>query len=117
MRVVQRIGHRGDDFGGIPYGWSSLSNPDREIAAFEKLRHHEAESVFGATDVEHGHDIGMIQLGEDTGFGEKRIHMFRVGDSRRAWNLDRDRTVEVIVVSEIHPSKPTLTQTALLMTR
>ena len=87
-----------------------MSNPDRQIAAFDELRDDEAKSVFRATHIEDRHDIGMVQFGEDTGFNEKRFHILGVGDSFGVWHLDGDRAVELIVVSKIDPSEPALTQ-------
>ena len=89
---------------------SSLSHPDRQVAAFDELRHDEAESVFRATHVIDRHDVGMVQLGEDSGFNEKRLDILGASDSFRVWHLDGDRAVEVIVVSEIDPSEPALTE-------
>ncbi len=73
--VMQGVGDRGDQFRRIPEGRSSLSDPDRQIAAFDELGDDEAESVFGATHVEDRHDVGMVQLGEDAGFVQKRLHI------------------------------------------
>ena len=89
---------------------SSLSHPDRQVAAFDELRDHEAEPVFGAAHVEDRHDVGMVQLGEDPGFDEKRLDVLGVGDSFGVRHLDGDRAVEVIVVSKIDPSESALTE-------
>jgi hypothetical protein len=55
------------------------------------------------------HDVGMVQLGEDSGFNEERFHILGLGDSFRVRHLDGDRAVEIIVVSKIDPSEPALT--------
>ena len=81
MGVMQCLGNRGDQLGRIPQRRSSLSHPDRQIAAFDELRDHEAESVFRATHIEDRHDMGMVQFGEDSGFNEKCFHVLRVFDS------------------------------------
>ena len=85
-------------------------NPDRQIAAFDELRDHEAESVLRATHVMDRHDVGMVQFGEDAGFVQKRLDILGVGDSFRVWHLDGNWSVEVVVVSKIDPSEPALTQ-------
>jgi len=54
--------------------------------------------------------MGMVQVGEDAGFNEKRFHILGVGDSFRVRHLDGYGSVEVIVMSKIDPSEPTLTQ-------
>ena len=108
--VMQGVGDGGDQLRRIPEGRSSLSHPDRQVAAFDELRHDEAESVLRATHVEDRHDVGMVQPGEDPGFNEKRLDILGVGDSFRVRHLDGDRAVEVIVVSKIDPSEPALTE-------
>jgi len=107
--VVQGVGDRGNQFRRIPEGRSSLSHPDRQIAALDELRHDEAESVFRATHVMDRHDVRMVELGEDSGFNKKRLGILGMDDSFRVRNLDGDRTVEVVVVSQIDPSEPALT--------
>ena len=47
---------------------SSLSDPDRQVAAFDELRDDEAEAVVRATHIVDRHDVGMVQPGEDAGF-------------------------------------------------
>ena len=78
MGVMQCIGNRGDQFRRISERRSSLCNPCRQVAAFDELRHHEAKSVFRATHVMNGHDVGMVQFGKDLGFNEKRFHILGV---------------------------------------
>jgi hypothetical protein len=52
----------------------------------------------------------MVQLGENAGFNEKCLGILGASDSFRVWQLDGDRAVEVVVVSEIDPSEPALTE-------
>jgi hypothetical protein len=51
----------------------------------------------------------MVQSGEDPGFNEICFQIIGASNSFRVWYLDGYRPVEVIVVSKIHPSEPTLT--------
>ncbi len=71
--VMQGVGNRGDQLRRIPERRASLTHPDGQVAAFDELRHDEAETVFRATDIEDRHDIGMVQPGEDPGFSQKRL--------------------------------------------
>ncbi len=80
---MQRVGDRGDQFRRIPEGRSSLSNPDRQIASFDELRDDVTESILRATNVMYRHDVGMVQPGENAGFGEKRFHSFRIEQRAR----------------------------------
>ncbi len=66
--VMECVGNRGNQFRRIPEGRSSLSNPDRQVTAFDELRDHEAKTILRATHVMNRHDIGMVQPGEDAGF-------------------------------------------------
>ena len=61
-------------------------------------------------DIVDRHDVGMVQLGEDSGFVEKGLDILGVGDPLRVGHLDGDRAIEVIVVSKIDPSESALTQ-------
>ena len=112
MGVMQGVGDRGDQFRRIPEGRASLFHPDCQVASFDELRDDEAEPVFRAAHVVDRHDVGMVQLGENSGFDEKRFHILGAGDSFGVRHLDGDRAVEVIVVSQIDPSEPALTEPA-----
>ena len=54
----------------------------------------------------------MVQPGEDAGFVQIRLHILGARDAFGVRHLDRHRAVEVIVVGEIDPSEPALTETA-----
>src|SRR5271157_4672488 len=107
---MQCVGNGGKQFRRIPEGRSSLSNPDRQIAAYDELRHDEAEPVFRATHIEDRHDVGMVQFGKDSGFNEKRFQILGVDYCFGVRHLDGYLAVEVIIVSKIDPSEPALTQ-------
>ncbi len=55
------------------------------------------------------HDVGMVQPGENAGFGQKCFHMFGTSNARGVRQLDGHQTIEVIVVRKINPSEPALT--------
>ena len=77
--VMQCVGDRGDQFRRIPERRASLLHPDRQVAAFDELRHDEAESVLGATDVKDRHNMGMVQPGENPGFDRETLRYPRSG--------------------------------------
>ncbi len=108
--VMERLGDDGDEFRRFAESGASLSHSDRQIAAFDELRDHEAEPVFRATHVMNWHDMGMVQLGEDASFVQIRLHILGMGDTSGVRNLDRDRTIEVVVVREVDPSESALTE-------
>ena len=108
--VMQCVGNGGNQLRRIPEGRANLIHPDRQIAAFDELRHDETEPVFRATHVMDRHDVGMVQLGEDAGFNEKCLGILGASDSFGIRHLDGDRAVKVVVVSEIDPSEPALTE-------
>jgi len=56
------------------------------------------------------HDVGMVQVGEDSGFNEKRFQILGVSYSLEVRHLDGYRSVEVIIVGKIDPSEPALAQ-------
>ena len=89
--VMKRVGNRGDQFGCIATGRSSLSDPGRQVAAFDELRHDETDSVVRAADIENRHDVGMVQPGENPGFDQKRFEIFGIADPFGVGHLDGDR--------------------------
>jgi hypothetical protein len=52
----------------------------------------------------------VVQFREDPGFGKKGFHVLGLGNPFRIGNLDGDRAVKVVVVSEIDPSEPALAE-------
>ena len=54
--------------------------------------------------------FGMVQLGKDAGFDKKRLDILGASDSFGVRHLDGDRSVEIVIVSQIDPSEPALTQ-------
>jgi hypothetical protein len=48
----------------------------------------------------------MVELGKNAGFGEKRLDILGIGDPFGVRNLDRNRTVEVVVLGKVNPSEP-----------
>ena len=85
-------------------------DPGRQVAALDELRDDEAQAVLGAAHVEDRHDVGVVQAGQDAGFGEVRLELLGLGDAFRVRHLDGDRAVEFIVMGQIDPPEPALTE-------
>jgi hypothetical protein len=109
---MQGVGDGGDEFRRIPERRSSLSHPDRQVAAFDELRHDETKSVFRATHIEDRHDVGMVQLGEDAGLAEIGLDILIPGDSFRIGHLDGHWSIDVVVMGQIDPAEPSPAQQA-----
>jgi hypothetical protein len=109
--VMECVGNRRNQSRRIPEGRSGLSNPDRQVTAVDELRDHEAKPVLSATHVMDRHDMGMIEFGENSGLNKTRLDILGASDAFRVRHLDGDRSVEIVIVSKIDPSKSALTQT------
>ena len=68
--------------------------------------------VTPSTHIEDRHDGGMVQPGEDARFVQVGFHILGVSDAFRVRHLDRHGAVKIVIVGEINPSEPTLTETA-----
>ncbi len=88
--------------------WSIL---DRQVAAFDELRDHEAEPIFRATHVMDRHDMRMIQPGEDSSFGQISLDILGASDPLRVRHLDGNRTIKIVIMTKIDPPESTLTET------
>jgi hypothetical protein len=108
--VVQGVGDGGNQLRRIPEGRSTLAHPDRQVAAFDKLRDHEAEPVFSATHIEDRHDVRMVEFGEDSGFNKERLDIKGASDSFGVRHLDGHRAIQVIVVRTINRTEPAVAQ-------
>src|SRR6516165_9577388 len=58
------------------------------------------------------HDIGVVQLGEDSGFAQIGFDILGMSDTFWVRYLDRHGAVKFIVASKIDPSEAALTQAA-----
>ena len=76
------------------------------LALLDRNRHRHPPHV------EHRHNVGMVEAGEDAGFAQVRLNILGMSDAFGVRHLDGHRTVEVFVVGQIDPSEPALTQTA-----
>jgi hypothetical protein len=110
--VMQGVGDRGDQFRRIPEGRTTLTDPDRKVAALHQLGDHEAETILRATDVMDRNDVRVVQPGEDTGFVQVGFHILGMTDTLGVRHLDGDRSVEVIIVRQVDSPEPALAETA-----
>jgi hypothetical protein len=55
--------------------------------------------------------MGMVEPGEDAGLVQIGFHIPGISDAFEIRHLDGDRTVEVVIVSEIDPSESASTET------
>ena len=106
--VVQCVGNGGNQFRRIPNGRSNLSNPDRQIAPFDELRDHEAETIVGASHVVDRNDVGMIKARNDAGFIQVCLDIFRARDSLGSWDFDRNRAIKIVIESQENLTEPAL---------
>jgi hypothetical protein len=59
----------------------------------------------GATHLQHGHNVRVIELGDNAGFLEPRLG--RLGTVQVSGDLDRHLSLQLRIVGEVHRAKPT----------
>jgi hypothetical protein len=96
--VMKRFSNDRDLFGRVPEREAIPTDPDGQVAGFHQLRNHEARAVVGTPHVMDWHDFGMIQLSEDSGFGEKSFHILGTFDTFRVRHLDLHGAVKFIIM-------------------
>ena len=87
-----------------------LPDPDRQVASFDELGDDEAQTVVGATHVMNRHDMGMVEVGDDAGFGQVCLDILGPRDSFGAGNLDRNGAVELLVIGQEDLTEAALAQ-------
>ena len=60
----------------------------RQVAALDVLRDDVAEAVVGAAHVMDRHDVRVVEVGEDAGFGQVGFGVLGAGDALRVRHLD-----------------------------
>src|SRR5262249_31111291 len=85
-------------------------NLRRQVAAIDEFRHDEAQAVLGATQIMNGHDVNMIEAGENSSFGQIRFGIFGPGEAFTVRDLDRDIALELVVEAAIDNTEPAGTQ-------
>ena len=68
-----------------------------KVAPLDELGHDEAQTVVGATHVINRHDMGMVETRNDSRFGQVCLDILRARDSLGAWDLDRNRSVKLLI--------------------
>ena len=68
-----------------------------KVASLDELGHDEAQTVVGAPHVIDRHDMGMVEIRNDSGFGQIGLDIFGARDSLGAWDLDRNRSVKLLI--------------------
>ncbi len=102
MRVRQRPGDIGGDFGG-PVGVqrSGRAQDRRQGPAVDELHDDEVGTAVLAP-VEDGHDVGVRQVGCRLGLAAEAFHERPVHRQLGKEHLESDRAVEQLVVGAIH---------------
>ena len=68
--VVQRFGQRGHQLGRRRVRQPGLFDPRRQIGPVDSLENDIAGAFVRAADILHGNDVGMVEIGDRTGFGQ-----------------------------------------------
>ncbi len=76
----------------------------REIFTAQELHHQVRLPVVGATEVEHGDRVGMVQLAGSPRFGHEAQRRVLVRQEVRVNDLDRYRAAERGLLGAVHPA-------------
>ena len=110
MSVVQGFGDCCHQFRRLVKTGASFPDFRRQVATPDVLGHDEAKTVVGASHVVDRHNMRMIETRKDAGFVQVCLDIFGARNPLRVRHLDRNRTLEVIVVCQVDPSETALTQ-------
>ena len=105
VRRVERLGHLHPVLDGLPVGQRAAVETRPQRLPLEHFGDKIRDAV-RRTDVEHRHDVGMIQAAGGARFAAEPRHAFRVG-RRPAEDLDRHVAAEAGIMGAIdlaHPS-------------
>ena len=104
VRIRQRIAYmRGDGHGVLGAQTACRLNHAGHVRAFDILHHDKEQALLRAAKVIHGHDAGVIQLGESHRLLPETGGIGRVGllEPRRQ-DFDGHRPLKRILTTEIH---------------
>ena len=68
--VMQGLGNRRNEFRRFTVRQRVAADPDRQVGPFNELRDNVAQTILGWPCIMHGDDVGMVQAGQDSGFGD-----------------------------------------------
>ncbi len=110
MGVVQRLGDRRHQLGRLPKGHPALTQPVCQVGALDVLGDHVAQAGLGPAHVIDGHDVGMVELGEELGLGQVDRDVLGAGGPLGVGHLDRDRPAERVVLGQVDRPETASTQ-------
>jgi len=108
--VVQRLGNRRHQCRRLPKSRSVVLDLLGEGGALDELRHHEERVLCGAADVEDGHDMGMIEVGDNAGFVQVLLDGFGPTEQVPMRHLDRHEPVQLLIVGQVNQSEAAFTE-------
>lgn len=83
-----------------------------KVGPVNVLRDDEKWEAVCAAHVMHGNDVGMIEAGDGAGFGQVRFGIFGAIHQLAMRNFDSHKTLQLVVVSEIHDPEAALARTS-----
>ena len=105
MGIVECFGDDGDGFRRFKKRPRSLLDRLTEITAFDELGEDVTQAVFGPSAVVNGHNVGVVEAGQDPCFRQKLPGVCFVGDSLSKRHLNGDTTRQLFIVREINRGK------------
>ncbi len=84
-----------------------------ERRALDELRNDEARTLLGTAHVVDRDDARVIEAGDGPGFGQVGVGVFSAGNQAGVRDLDRDLTLQLLVVGQIDDAESTYAQDSL----
>ena len=85
-----------------------LLEPRGEVGAVDVLRDDVAGELLGAADIEDGHDVRVVEVGDGAGFGQVGFGGFGAIDELAMRHLDGDEPLQLVVVGEVDEAEAAL---------
>ena len=97
MSIMKSFGDRRHQRSRFVKTGPCFLDPAGKVVPLDELGHDEAQPVTGAPHVMHRNDVGMVEVRNDSGFGQVSLDIFRARNSLGAWDLDRNRSVKLLI--------------------
>ena len=111
MRRGEGLGDFVEDAQRLRLSEGRALDPVREVLAFQKIQHQEADAVLGDVEGVDGDDAGVSERRQSLGLTSEARHRSRLDRALRQQNLHRIRTPGSNVGGEVYGTDAAGTQT------
>ncbi len=112
VRVMQRLRHRDDEADRFPRRHPPRKHARRQVLAGNEFGNDVTAPVLRPSCVVDRNDAGVIQAGDQAGFGQVGLHVPRLAHAPRLGDLDRHVASQFVVPGQVHAAEAALGQHA-----